>query len=234
MPRGVAVVIVGGAREPTVSLAADLRRLDYSPEVIEWPGSPFPTAGKRPAAVIVDFRALGVDAASACEAVRRNRVLGKAPVVALIHEQEGPRIDFSLGFDDVVLAPYRLTELAARLRLLEWRAQEAAGPDVLRLGSLRLNRATYEVTVEGVAVEFTLKEYQLLLFLAKNPGRVFTRAELLDHVWGSEYFGGTRTVDVHIRRLRAKTGEAGEMIETVRGVGYRVVPPPENGEKSEL
>jgi len=76
-------------------------------------------------------------------------------------------------------------------------------------------------------VDLTLKEYQLLLFLVHNPNRVYTREELLDRVWGQDYFGGTRTVDVHIRRLRAKTEEAGELIETVRGVGYRLTLPTE-------
>jgi len=83
----------------------------------------------------------------------------------------------------------------------------------------------HSLTLLGV-VELTLKEYQLLVFLMRNAGRVFTREELLDRVWGSDYFGGTRTVDVHIRRLRAKTEFAGDLFETVRGVGYRLVPPP--------
>jgi len=223
-------VVIEAAREPTSSLVADLRRLGYSPEVIEWPGSPLPAAGKRPAAVIVDFRTLGVDAAHACQAVRHDRRLQKAAVIGLVPEQEGARIDFSLGLDDLVLAPYRLSELAARLRLIEWRAGAPAGPEVIRVGSLALNQSTYEVAVDGMPVELTLKEYQLLLFLMQNPGRVLTRTEVLDHVWGQEYFGGTRTVDVHVRRLRAKTGSAGEMLETVRGAGYRLVPPREDVE----
>jgi len=221
---GLAVAIVGVAGEPTSKLAGDLRRLNYRPEVIPWSSSGLPPVARTPVAVIVDFRTLGVDAARACQAVRQDRSLRRAPVVALIYEQEGPRLDFSLGFDDLILAPYRLSELAARLRLLEWRTQAAVGPEVIRVGPLSLNQVTYEVAVEGGQVELTLKEYQLLLFLVKNPGRVFTRAELLDHVWGAEYFGGTRTVDVYIRRLRAKTGGAGEMLETIRGVGYRLVP----------
>ena len=223
MRRGLAVVIIGVAREPTTSLAADVRRLDYEPEVIVWPASPLRSAARVPAATIVDFRALGVDAERACQAARQDRTLRKAPVIALVPEHEGARLDLSLGFDDVMLAPYRVSELAARLRLVRWRAESEDEPDLLRLGPITLNRVTYRVTLAGVPVELTLKEYQLLLFLMRNPGRVFTRAELLDHVWGSDYFGGTRTVDVHIRRLRAKTEAAGELFETVRGVGYRLV-----------
>jgi DNA-binding response OmpR family regulator len=225
-----AVAIVGVAGEATTELAGDLRRLNYTPEVMSWSSSGLAPVARSPIAVIVDLRTLGVDAARACQAVRQDRNLRRAPVLALVHEQEGPRLDFSLGFDDLILAPYRLTELAARLRLLEWRTQAAAGPEVIRVGPLMLNQLTYEVTVEGGQVELTLKEYQLLLFFVRGPGRVFTRAELLDHVWGAEYFGGTRTVDVHVRRLRAKTGAAGEMLETVRGVGYRLVAPVEDAE----
>jgi DNA-binding response OmpR family regulator len=153
-------------------------------------------------------------------------MLRTRPIIALVFEQEGPRLDLSLGFDDLILAPYRLSELAARLRLSRWRVESVAGPDVVRMGAISLNQATYEVFVQRAPVELTLKEYQLLLFLMQNPGRVFTRGDLLDRVWGSDYFGGTRTVDVHIRRLRAKTEPAGDLIETVRGVGYRLVPPP--------
>ena len=225
-----AVVVIGLTREPTMSLVADLQRLDYHPHVVGWPGaSPVP-GGRPPLAVIVDFRTLGVDAAGVCKAARQDRSPRRAPVIALVPEQEGARIDFSLGFDELMLAPYRLNELAARLRLVRWRAEGSAGPEVIRVGRLSINRATYEVSVDGLAVELTLKEYQLLLFLTQNPGRVFTRTELLDRVWDSEYFGGTRTVDVHIRRLRAKTEAGGALLETVRGVGYRLVPPPEDGE----
>ena len=88
-----------------------------------------------------------------------------------------------------------------------------------------LNPATYEVFAYGAPLELTLKEYQLLLFLMQNSGRVFTREQLLDRVWGQEYYGGTRTVDVHVRRLRMKTERAGDVLETVRGVGYRFVFP---------
>jgi DNA-binding response OmpR family regulator len=176
---------------------------------------------------MLDFRALGVDAERACKAVRRDRALREVSSIALVPELEAARLDLSLGFDDVILAPYRIAELAVRLRLARWRSESASASELIRSGPLALNEATYEAAVNGAPLELTLKEYQLLLFLMRNPGRVFTRAELLDHVWGVDYFGGTRTVDVHIRRLRAKTETAGEIFETVRGVGYRFSPKPE-------
>lgn len=223
MAGGPAIVILGAAGEPTASLVRDVRRLGYLPEVIEWPTDRFPPMRHRPLAALVDFRALGVDAAQACRRLRAAGSFARLPLLAVVAEQEAPRMDLSPGFDDLILAPYRLSELMARLRLIQWKARVDARPGVIRVGPLAINPATYEVVVRGAPVELTLKEYQLLLFLARNPGRVYTRGELLDSVWGAEYFGGTRTVDVHVRRLRAKAGEAGEMVETVRGVGYRLV-----------
>jgi DNA-binding response OmpR family regulator len=221
---GLTVVVLGSDGEPTSTLAADLRRLNYRPHVLRWPGPPLEWTGPRPVTVMVDFRAVGVDARGACTAARQSHRLRTVPVVAVIHEQEAPRIDLSLGFDDLLLSPYRLSDLAARLRLADRRMQESSTADVLRAGALALNQRTYEVSLNRTPVELTLKEYQLLRFLMRYPGRVFSRAELLRHVWGDDYFGGTRTVDVHVRRLRAKTEAAGELIQTVRGVGYRLAP----------
>ena len=231
--RGATVAVVGVEREPTASFAADLRRLNYQPTVIVWPTNEIELRGQLPVATFLDFRALGVHAEHACRAVRQHRLLRKTPIIALVFEQEGPRLDLSLGFDDLILSPYRLSELAARLRLARWRVESQASPDALRVGAITLNPATYEVFVDLSAgrqagrtpIELTLKEYQLLLFLMRNPGRVFTREQLLDHVWGQDYYGGTRTVDVHIRRLREKTEAAGGLFDTVRGVGYRLVVP---------
>jgi DNA-binding response OmpR family regulator len=227
------VAIIGMEREPTASFVADVRRLNYHTVVIVWPANQARLGDRSPIATVVDFRALGVHAEQACRAVRQHRLLKRSPIIALVQEQEGPRLDLSLGFDDLILSPYRLSELAARLRLARWRTEAQASPDALRIGALTLDPATYEVFVDLSAgrqagrtpVELTLKEYQLLLFLMRSPGRVFTREQLLDRVWGQDYYGGTRTVDVHIRRLRAKTEMAGELFETVRGVGYRLVIP---------
>ena len=224
MSLGPAVAIIGLDREPTTGLAADVRRLNYRAEIIAWPPSESPWRGPAPIAALVDLRVLGAEVSRACRMVREDRGLRKTPLIAVVPEQEAPRLDLSLGFDDLILFPYRLTELSARLRLARWRAEGEPLADVLRAGRLTLNQSTYQVAIEGRPVELTLKEYQLLLFLMRNAGRVFTREELLYHVWGDYYFGGTRTVDVHIRRLREKTEDAGDLIETVRGVGYRFVP----------
>ena len=103
----------------------------------------------------------------------------------------------------------------------------SAGEAVLRLGPLSLNTETYQVVVAGRVLDLTYKEFELLRYLVANQTRVHTRAALLHEVWGYDFYGGTRTVDVHVRRLRAKLGPEHEhLIDTIRGVGYRAVPPP--------
>jgi DNA-binding response OmpR family regulator len=223
--RGRVVAVIGAAHEPTAELIADLERLDYQPRLIVWPTSEVQWAGPLPFATLMDLRAIAVDIRRACHLAREDRALRGLPLVAVVPEQEASRLDLSLGFDDLVLAPYRLGEVAARLRLIAWRSQSEPAPGVIRLGRLTLDETTYQVAIDGLPIDLTLKEFQLLLFLARSPGRVFTREDLLDRVWGQDYFGGTRTVDVHVRRVRAKTEAAGDLIETVRGVGYRLVRP---------
>jgi len=223
-PRSL-VAVVGVAGEPTKTLRDDLQRLGYRAEAIAWPAPEIGWHGAGPLAVFIDLRALTFEARRACQAVREHRTLKACPLVAVVAEAEATRLDLSLGFDDLLLTPYRLGELAARLRLIAWRAEAEPAAGVIRVGRMTLDEATYEVRIEGVPVDLTLKEYQLLLFLVRNPNRVFTREELLDRVWGQEYYGGTRTVDVHVRRVRAKTAEAGDLVETVRGVGYRLSSP---------
>ena len=121
-----------------------------------------------------------------------------------------------------MLAPPRADELVARARRALGSSGAADDPDTIRAGDLVINTATYEVSVDGRRVSLRFKEYELLLLMAANPGRVYSREVLLNQIWGYEYIGGTRTVDVHIRRLRSKIEDAGHrFIETVWQVGYR-------------
>jgi DNA-binding response OmpR family regulator len=113
-------------------------------------------------------------------------------------------------------------QVAARTRQLRWRENHTEAAELLKVGDLLINTASCEVTLQGVALSLTYQEYELLRYLASHRGRVFTREQLLSELWGYNYYGGTRTVDVHIRRLRAKLGpEHEELIQTVRNVGYR-------------
>ena len=125
-------------------------------------------------------------------------------------------------FDDFCLTPFHPTELQARLVHLLHRTGEAPRGETVEQSGLMLNLETYQASIEGRPLDLTYMEYELLKFLAQNPGKVFTREMLLSRVWGYEYYGGARTVDVHIRRLRAKLGEEhANLIQTVRSVGYR-------------
>jgi len=125
-------------------------------------------------------------------------------------------------FDDFCLTPFHPTELQARLRHLLHRNGDAPRGETVEQSGLMLNLETYQASIEGRPLDLTYMEYELLKFLAQNPGKVFTREMLLSRVWGYEYYGGARTVDVHIRRLRAKLGEEhANLIQTVRSVGYR-------------
>jgi DNA-binding response OmpR family regulator len=125
-------------------------------------------------------------------------------------------------FDDFCLAPFHPSELEARLRHLLSAEAEVQSADVVEYGDLALNLETYQASIGGNPLDMTYMEYELLKFLAQNPGKVFTREILLSRVWGYEYYGGARTVDVHVRRLRAKLGEEhANLIQTVRSVGYR-------------
>lgn len=125
-------------------------------------------------------------------------------------------------FDDFCLTPFHPRELEARLRHLFWRELKGSRESLVEYDGLVLNLETYQASFGGRSLDLTYMEYELLKFLAQNPGKVFSRETLLSRVWGYEYFGGARTVDVHIRRLRAKLGEEhAYLIQTVRSVGYK-------------
>jgi DNA-binding response OmpR family regulator len=149
-------------------------------------------------------------------------------MMAIVTEGGLAAMSAEWNVDDVILNTAGPAEVEARLRLATGRrAQRAAtdAPDEIRSGDLAIDEATYSARLRGRVLDLTFKEFELLKFLAQHPGRVFTRAHLLQEVWGYDYFGGTRTVDVHVRRLRAKLGPEHEaLIGTVRNVGYRFVP----------
>ncbi len=179
-----------------------------------------PTAGWAGAVIACDT---DPDAAWAlCRALRkRDRLV--APLVVLVNGSQLADLDLRNDlFDDFCLTPFHPMELEARLKHLFWRAGEGVRPELVEHSELMLNLETYQATIGGEPLDLTYMEYELLKFLAQNPGKVFTREMLLSRVWGYEYYGGARTVDVHIRRLRAKLGEEhANLIQTVRSVGYR-------------
>jgi DNA-binding response OmpR family regulator len=151
-----------------------------------------------------------------------HNVSRETPTLALLRAEHLTERLAHLQVDDFAVIPLRPRELEARMRHMLKRRRGIDSPDVLRQGALVLDLANYRVFVGGSPVEFTFREHQLLGFLATNADRVFSREALLDQVWGCDYLGGTRTVDVHIRRIRSKIERGGHsFIETVRSVGYR-------------
>jgi DNA-binding response OmpR family regulator len=165
----------------------------------------------------------GADAAFAlCRAVRK-RDLPLEPLLLVVGPDQLEALDLREDlFDDFLVQGAPHGELEARLKHLFWRTGRGTRPELVEYGPLVLNLETYQATVSGRPLDLTYMEYELLRFLATHPGKVFTRETLLSRVWGYEYFGGARTVDVHVRRLRAKLGEEhAHLITTVRSVGYR-------------
>lgn len=157
-----------------------------------------------------------------CRALRK-RDVPFAPLLLLLSVQQLGALELREDlFDDFCAIPCDPRELEARLSHLFWRTGRGLRPELVEYGPLVLNLETYQASVAAKPLSLTFMEYELLKFLATHPGKVFTRETLLSRVWGYEYYGGARTVDVHIRRLRAKLGEEhANLISTVRSVGYR-------------
>ena len=147
-----------------------------------------------------------------------------ATLVALVSDDQLDRVTPDLAVDDFVVLPTTTVELARRIERALWRRHGIDSDNFVRCGALTIDLSNYRVTVDDAHLVLTFKEYELLRFLATNAGRVFTREQLLNRVWGYDYFGGARTVDVHIRRIRSKIEiHSHAFIETVRNVGYRLV-----------
>ncbi|MGI8648606.1 MAG: GlnR family transcriptional regulator [Acidimicrobiales bacterium] len=181
-----------------------------------------------PDVVLVDARTELAAARGTCRLLRATGL--RARLIAVFTEAGLAALSAEWGADDFVLTTAGPAEVAARLNLaasLGGTPGNATSERVIRAGDLVIEPATYAVRIKGRPLDLTYKEFELLRYLAEYPGRVFTRVQLLREVWGYDYFGGTRTVDVHVRRLRAKLGSEHEtLIGTVRHVGYRLTLPP--------
>ena len=179
-------------------------------------------AQKPPTVCVVEA---GEDVPRAHKTIKRLRDEGplvEVPILLAITVPRLQALDFSIGFDDFVLMPIVPAELYARMRQVDWRTATFGSDELLKIDDLVIDIAGYEVRLGGRRIELTHQEFELLRYLAQHRGRVFTREALLERAWGYRYAGGTRTVDIHVRRVRSKLGEAGSLIETVRNVGYKM------------
>ncbi|MGN6326758.1 response regulator transcription factor [Pseudolysinimonas sp.] len=169
--------------------------------------------------ILVDARTDLASAKSLCKILTTTGVT--VPLVLVLTEGGLAAVSPDWGVDDVILATAGPAEVDARIRLAAGRIAQRQHGSKIQASGVVIDEASYSAKVHGRPLDLTFKEFELLRFLATHPSRVFTREQLLSEVWGYDYFGGTRTVDVHVRRLRAKLGELDSLIGTVRNVGYR-------------
>jgi DNA-binding response OmpR family regulator len=231
-----ALLLLTSALQPSAEVLPGLALLSHTVKIVPAQGSALLDAPDSDL-VLVDGRQ---DLAAARDLCRLIRTSGTdAPVLLIVTEGGLAVVAHDWGMDDVVLHTAGPAELEARVKLAIGRLAASRDLDdpeahVIRSGEVVVDDASYTAKVGGRSLDLTFKEFELLKYLAQHPGRVFSREQLLQEVWGYDYFGGTRTVDVHVRRLRAKLGpEHEQLIGTVRNVGYRfVVPPSEQTDRS--
>lgn len=196
------------------------------------PAEPAALVGAPPAdVIIVDARADLQSAKSLCKILTTTGA--GSPIIVVLTEGGLTAVNAEWGIDDVLLETAGPAEVDARLRLAIGRQSRDEGSSMIRASGVTIDEASYSAKVHGRTLDLTFKEFELLRFFATHPSRVFTREQLLSEVWGYDYFGGTRTVDVHVRRLRAKLGDMESLIGTVRNVGYRFTVHEDDAEQAE-
>jgi len=181
--------------------------------------------------VIVDARTNLLQAKALCRILTTTGM--SQALLAVVTEGGMPAVNQEWDVDDIVLATAGPAEVDARIRLLVSRGRNQGESDMISSSGVVIDEGSYQAKINGRPLDLTFKEFELLRFLAGHPSRVFTREQLLSEVWGYDYFGGTRTVDVHVRRLRAKLGDMESLIGTVRNVGYRFTVPDEVRERDD-
>jgi DNA-binding response OmpR family regulator len=220
------VLLLTGTSGPSADVLPSLALLGHLVRVLPLEAAPLLDAPPSDV-IVIDARRELASARQTCRVLQSTGL--SAPLLAVVTEGGLTAVAADWGIDDVILETAGPAEVEARLRLAIGRATAASdsttgATEEIRSGDLSIDEATYQANVGSRGLDLTFKEFELIKFLAQHPGRVFTRAQLLQEVWGYDYFGGTRTVDVHVRRLRAKLGtEHTALIGTVRNVGYKFV-----------
>ena len=218
MPR---IFIIANESEQSRKLRAELAKRDldclivpYNDEAIEQ------ITGQSLGVMLLDMDEVTADS-EAWELAQRIRQDMNIPLIALMSREKLNSLDSSV--DDFVVKPCEVDEVTARIKRILKQKGSIDSEDIIKCGDLVIDLAKYEVSLNDKPIMLTFREYQLLKFLASNKGKVFTREALLNKVWGWDYYGGDRTVDVHIRRLRSKIEDPTHtFIETVRNIGYRL------------
>lgn len=179
---------------------------------------------RKPELIMLDIMLPGEDGITILKKLRRNSVTSDIPIIMATAKgtEYDKVIGLDLGADDYLAKPFGMMEMVSRVKAVLRRVSARASSQILHMGNLEMNKNHHVVLVCGKRTELTLKEYEMLRLFMENPGQVFTRDQIFNSIWGSDYVGESRTVDVHIGTLRAKLDECGEYIETVRGVGYRM------------
>jgi len=221
------ILIIEDDADIAESLVYNLKREGFSPIVAESGEKGLRLAldeKQTPSLIILDLMLPGMNGIELCRRLRKEAITEKTPVIMLT--AKAAEIDkiagLEMGADDYMVKPFSVKELVARVRAVLRRVSDNT-VDVFEDGPLTIDYGDIRIGCGGANVKLTRKEFALLVHLVKNSGRVATRQQLLDNVWGYTYFGDTRTLDVHIRRLRQKLGDCGRCIETVVGVGYRYI-----------
>ena len=219
----ISVLVLCRNRDIGSSLESDLAILGFKPVLGKYPAVDIDDIARiLPAVILLELTVCDYDALAVCDLLLNKETLPSGiALVAIVSENTMGQIPLDYNFADIIKYPYDITEFGFRLRrVLHLHHQENAG-DTISIGNLSISPSRYEVKVDGQPVVLSHKEYELFKYLITHPDRVFTREVLLSSIWGYQQVSGTRTVDVHIRRVRAKIGDIDHnYIKTVRSVGY--------------
>jgi DNA-binding response OmpR family regulator len=218
----VHLLIITEENKTAASLQANLDRNGFACSIASYETAPEAVARQSPNLVLVEVSSN--DNAPVWGLIGSIKKGKSLPIIALITEENLDSLDSYPGIDDFIVFPYNAAELSLRINRLLRKTGDSKSSEQIKCNGLTIDLATCEVTVDGKKADLTFKEYELLKLMASNKGRVFTREALLDKIWGYDYYGGDRTVDVHMRRLRSKIEDVNHTyIETVRNIGYRFI-----------